>query len=195
MSTSSYSPDITKSRTEGEVAYNVRARRVSSSALGKMLDLVAVLLLPYTRLVCFILRYSYSYHFQACWLDFYFLFRSCIFNITSGICSSRVDEMGSYQFLQMLVAQLHFRLYFLSVFEYIGICFQSSYAILPLNIPDNPSQPCLSCTKQWCLNQNLPICAGASLGNTNPDTATGKEGDVEARCFRKVSFQNVAPQG
>ena len=53
-----------------------------------------------------------------------------------------------------------------------------------LNIPDNPSQPCLSCTKQWCLNQNLPICAGASLGNTNPDTATGKEGDVEARCFR-----------
>ena len=65
-----------------------------------------------------------------------------------------------------------------------GICFQSNYTILRLNIPDNPSQPCLSCTKQWCLNQNLPICAGASLGNTNPDTATGKEGDVEARCFR-----------
>ncbi|KAF8168083.1 hypothetical protein B0H34DRAFT_670346 [Crassisporium funariophilum] len=63
------------------------------------------------------------------------------------------------------------------------ICFQSNYAILSLNIPDNPSQPCLSCTKQWCLNQNLPICAGASLGDTNPDTATGKEGDVEARCF------------
>jgi hypothetical protein len=63
-----------------------------------------------------------------------------------------------------------------------------------LNIPDNPSQPCLSCTKQWCLNQNLPICAGASLGNTNPDTATGKEGDVEARCFRtfysSFSFYN-----
>lgn len=53
-----------------------------------------------------------------------------------------------------------------------------------LDIPDNPSQPCLSCTKQWCLNQNLPICAGASLGDTDPDTATGKEGDVEARCFR-----------
>ncbi|KAF8872134.1 hypothetical protein CPB84DRAFT_706138 [Gymnopilus junonius] len=69
----------------------------------------------------------------------------------------------------------------------LGICFQSSYAILPLNIPDNPSQPCLSCTKQWCLNQNLPICAGASLGNTNPDTATGKEGDVEARCFQRDS--------
>jgi hypothetical protein len=65
-----------------------------------------------------------------------------------------------------------------------GICFQSNYSILRLEIPDNPSKPCLSCTKQWCLNQNLPICAGASLGDTNPDTATGKEGDVEARCFR-----------
>ncbi|KAG5722491.1 hypothetical protein E4T56_gene2897 [Termitomyces sp. T112] len=67
------------------------------------------------------------------------------------------------------------------------ICFQSNYSILLLNIPDNPSQPCLSCTKQWCLNQNLPICAGASLGDTNPDTATGKEGDVEARCFQRDS--------
>ncbi|KAF9569600.1 hypothetical protein CPC08DRAFT_622 [Agrocybe pediades] len=67
------------------------------------------------------------------------------------------------------------------------ICFQSTYAILPLNIPDNPSQPCLSCTKQWCLNQNLLICAGATLGDTNPDTATGKEGDVEARCFQRDS--------
>lgn len=54
-------------------------------------------------------------------------------------------------------------------------------------MPDNPSQPCLSCTKQWCLNQNLPICAGASLGDTDPDTATGKEGDVEARCFQRDS--------
>lgn len=67
---------------------------------------------------------------------------------------------------------------------YLGICFQSNYSILHLEIPDNPSKPCLSCTKQWCLNQNLPICYGASLGDTDPDTATGKEGDVEARCFR-----------
>jgi hypothetical protein len=66
----------------------------------------------------------------------------------------------------------------------IGVCFGSNYTILKLDIPDNPSKPCLSCTKQWCLNQNLPICAGATLGDTNPDTATGKEGDVEARCFR-----------
>ncbi|KAI0051701.1 hypothetical protein FA95DRAFT_1554230 [Auriscalpium vulgare] len=66
------------------------------------------------------------------------------------------------------------------------ICFGANYSILHLDIPDNPSKPCLSCTKQWCLNQNLPICAGASLGDTDPDTATGKEGDVEARCFREL---------
>ncbi|KAJ3719900.1 hypothetical protein EV361DRAFT_293404 [Lentinula raphanica] len=67
------------------------------------------------------------------------------------------------------------------------ICFQSNYSILHLTLPDTPSQPCLSCTKQWCLNQNLAICAGASLGDTDPDTATGKEGDVEARCFQRDS--------
>ena len=56
-----------------------------------------------------------------------------------------------------------------------------------MDIPDDPSKPCLSCTKQWCLNQNLPKCAGASIGDANPDTATGKEGDIEARCFRAYS--------
>lgn len=65
-----------------------------------------------------------------------------------------------------------------------GICFGANYSILHLDIVDIPSKPCLTCTKQWCINQNLAICAGASLGDTDPDTATGKEGDVEARCFR-----------
>ena len=74
---------------------------------------------------------------------------------------------------------------------YPGICFGSNNVILPLMIPNNPSQPCLSCTKQWCLDQKLPICAGASLGDTNPDTATGKEGDVEARCFRTSIKSNT----
>ena len=68
------------------------------------------------------------------------------------------------------------------------MCFGTSYKILHLDFPDNPNKPCLSCTKQWCLNQNLPICAGATLGDANPDTATGKEGDVEARCFRESSY-------
>nr|GAT44201.1 predicted protein [Mycena chlorophos] len=67
------------------------------------------------------------------------------------------------------------------------ICFGTNYTIQRLEIPDNPAQPCQSCTKQWCLNQNLPICHGASLGDTNPDTATSKEGDVEARCFQRDS--------
>lgn len=75
----------------------------------------------------------------------------------------------------------------------LGICFQANYSILHLDVPDNPSQPCLSCTKQWCLNQNLPICRGASLGDTDPDTATGKEGDVEARCFRTSRLMQNTP--
>ncbi|EIM92473.1 uncharacterized protein STEHIDRAFT_47435 [Stereum hirsutum FP-91666 SS1] len=68
-----------------------------------------------------------------------------------------------------------------------GICFGANYSILHLDIVDIPSKPCLTCTKQWCINQNLAICAGASLGDTDPDTATGKEGDVEARCFQRDS--------
>ncbi|KAH9982403.1 hypothetical protein BGW80DRAFT_1263159 [Lactifluus volemus] len=67
------------------------------------------------------------------------------------------------------------------------ICFGTKSAILRLDVPDHPSKPCLSCTKQWCLNQSLSICAGASLGDADPDTATGKEGDVEARCFQRDS--------
>ncbi|KAF8591844.1 hypothetical protein K439DRAFT_607518 [Ramaria rubella] len=66
------------------------------------------------------------------------------------------------------------------------ICFQN-YTILPLSEPENPSKPCLSCTKQWCLDQKLDICVNAKLGDTNPDTATGLEGDVEARCFKRDS--------
>ncbi|KAF8509821.1 hypothetical protein JB92DRAFT_2792113 [Gautieria morchelliformis] len=66
------------------------------------------------------------------------------------------------------------------------ICFQN-YTILPLSEPENHSKPCLSCTKQWCLDQKLDICVNAELGDTNPDTATGKEGDIEARCFQRDS--------
>ena len=57
-----------------------------------------------------------------------------------------------------------------------------------MDTPDNPGKPCLSCTKQWCLNQNLAQCAGATIGETDIDTATGKEGDIEARCFRMCPF-------
>ncbi|KAI9063063.1 hypothetical protein FKP32DRAFT_1758603 [Trametes sanguinea] len=67
------------------------------------------------------------------------------------------------------------------------ICFGTNYTILRMEIPDDPSKPCLTCTKVWCQRQNLPICAGASIGDANPDTATGKEGDIEARCFQRDS--------
>ncbi|KAI9460946.1 hypothetical protein BJY52DRAFT_239759 [Lactarius psammicola] len=96
--------------------------------------------------------------------------------------------MGGHKFLQMsVIPSPTQRSHGLRLTRVTGICFGTKNAILRLDIPDNPSKPCLSCTKQWCLNQNLPICAGASLGDTDPDTATGKEGDVEARCFQRDS--------
>lgn len=71
-----------------------------------------------------------------------------------------------------------------------GICFSNS-TILPLYRPTTPTKPCLSCTKQWCLDQKLPICANATLGEIDPDTSTGKEGDVEARCFRSFLLRLI----
>lgn len=64
-------------------------------------------------------------------------------------------------------------------------CFDN-FTIVPLYMPENPSKPCTSCTKQFCLDQKLPICRGAEVPDLNKDTGTGKEGDVEARCFRMV---------
>ena len=72
----------------------------------------------------------------------------------------------------------------LSSYRPLGICF-SNYTIQPIYRPSNPSKPCLTCTKQWCLDQKLAICADANIGDQNPDTASGKEGDVETRCFRE----------
>lgn len=63
-------------------------------------------------------------------------------------------------------------------------CFGNS-TIIPLYRPTTPSAPCLSCTRQFCLDQKLVQCVGAKTPeNEDPDTATGQEGDVEARCFR-----------
>ncbi|KIM24046.1 hypothetical protein M408DRAFT_245468 [Serendipita vermifera MAFF 305830] len=66
------------------------------------------------------------------------------------------------------------------------ICF-SNYTILPVPTTEQTTQPCLTCTKKWCLDQEISTCAGAVLEPINPDTATGKEGDVEARCFERDS--------
>lgn len=72
---------------------------------------------------------------------------------------------------------------------HLGICFSNS-TIVPLYNPTNPSQPCLSCTRQFCLDQKLPICRGAELPDLDTDTATGKEGDVEARCFSALRHRD-----
>ncbi|GAA6002724.1 hypothetical protein JCM10207_007645 [Rhodosporidiobolus poonsookiae] len=65
-------------------------------------------------------------------------------------------------------------------------CFSNS-TIIPLYRPANPSNPCLSCTRQFCLDQKLPQCVGAQNPEEDPDTATGEGGDVEARCFQRDS--------
>ncbi|KAI5452598.1 hypothetical protein NCC49_000759 [Naganishia albida] len=66
------------------------------------------------------------------------------------------------------------------------ICF-GNFTIVPLYMPANPSKPCLTCTRQFCLDQSLPICRGAEVPDLDTDVGTGKEGDVEARCFQRDS--------
>lgn len=87
----------------------------------------------------------------------------------------------------------------LSVFLFLGLLFSTSlptayaafckcicfdhFEIVPLYRPSDPSKPCLSCTKQFCLDQKLDICKDASLGEVDYDVGTGEEGDVQTRCF------------
>jgi hypothetical protein len=73
-----------------------------------------------------------------------------------------------------------------SIFFCKCICFQQ-YVIVPLYRPANPKQPCLSCTKQFCLDQKLDICKTATLPDIDPDVGTGEEGDVQTRCFQRDS--------
>jgi len=67
------------------------------------------------------------------------------------------------------------------------ICFGTNSTILPIYRPTNPAKPCLTCTKRWCADQKLSICVGANVGEIDPDTGTGKEGDIEGRCFQRDS--------
>jgi hypothetical protein len=64
------------------------------------------------------------------------------------------------------------------------LCFSNS-TILPLYLPKDPLHPCLTCTRQFCLDQKLPACLNAKSGDEDLDTGTGEGGDVEARCFRQ----------
>ncbi|GAA5858771.1 hypothetical protein JCM8547_004981 [Rhodosporidiobolus lusitaniae] len=69
------------------------------------------------------------------------------------------------------------------------VCFGQAQnsTIIPLYRPAVPSNPCLSCTRQFCLDQKLPQCVGAQTPDEDMDTATGEGGDVEARCFQRDS--------
>ncbi|KAA1096493.1 hypothetical protein PGT21_018409 [Puccinia graminis f. sp. tritici] len=69
------------------------------------------------------------------------------------------------------------------------MCF-NNYTIVPLYRPKDVSKPCLTCTKQFCLDQKLSICQDAKLGNTNLDTGTGDEGDIRTKCFQRDSTKD-----
>ncbi|KAL7344067.1 hypothetical protein BJY59DRAFT_686445 [Rhodotorula toruloides] len=73
------------------------------------------------------------------------------------------------------------------------VCFGNS-TIIPLYRPAIPSNPCLSCTRQFCLDQKLAACVGAQNPEEDPDTATGEGGDVEARCFRAYETFDSGPR-
>lgn len=66
------------------------------------------------------------------------------------------------------------------------LCFGTNSTILPLYLPKDPLAPCLTCTRQFCLDQKLGICLGAKSGEEDLDTGKGESGDVEARCFRAL---------
>ncbi|TKY84611.1 hypothetical protein EX895_006513 [Sporisorium graminicola] len=69
-------------------------------------------------------------------------------------------------------------------------CFQTNSTLVPLYSPKDPSNPCLTCTRQFCLDQGLDICKGAKLEHTDHDVGTGLEGDVWAKCFERDSYKD-----
>lgn len=66
-------------------------------------------------------------------------------------------------------------------------CFQTNSTLVPLYSTSDPSKPCSTCNRQFCLDQGLEICKGAKLPHTDHDTGTGLEGDVWAKCFERDS--------
>jgi len=65
-------------------------------------------------------------------------------------------------------------------------CFQTNTTVIPLYAPSstsNSKNPCTSCTRQFCLDQNLEGCKDAKIERPDADTGTGWEGEVWARCL------------
>lgn len=69
-------------------------------------------------------------------------------------------------------------------------CFQTNSTLVPLYSPADPAKPCLTCTRQFCLDQGLDICKGAKLEHADHDVGTGFEGDVWAKCFERDSYKD-----
>lgn len=69
-------------------------------------------------------------------------------------------------------------------------CFQTNSTLVPLYSPLDPAKPCLTCTRQFCLDQGLDMCKGAKLEHTDHDVGTGLEGDVWAKCFERDSYKD-----
>lgn len=69
-------------------------------------------------------------------------------------------------------------------------CFQTNSTLVPIYSPVDASKPCTTCTRQFCLDQNLDICKDAKLEHTDHDVGTGLEGDVWAKCFERDSYKD-----
>lgn len=69
-------------------------------------------------------------------------------------------------------------------------CFQTNSTLVPLYSPADAAKPCLTCTRQFCLDQGLEMCKGAKLEHTDHDVGTGFEGDVWAKCFERDSYKD-----
>ncbi|SJX63787.1 uncharacterized protein SRS1_14533 [Sporisorium reilianum f. sp. reilianum] len=69
-------------------------------------------------------------------------------------------------------------------------CFQTNSTLVPLYAPKDKANPCLTCTRQFCLDQGLDMCKGAKLEHTDHDVGTGLEGDVWAKCFERDSYKD-----
>ncbi|CAD6890312.1 unnamed protein product [Tilletia controversa] len=66
-------------------------------------------------------------------------------------------------------------------------CFGTNTTLVPLFAPAEPSKPCATCTKQFCLDTlgSTPGCKGAKIMASDGDTGTGWEGDIWAKCFQR----------
>ncbi|KAN0060118.1 hypothetical protein ACQY0O_008092 [Thecaphora frezii] len=69
-------------------------------------------------------------------------------------------------------------------------CFSTNSTLVPLFAPADPAKPCLTCTRQFCLDQGLEICKGARIAPPDGDTGTGWEGEVWAKCFERDDYKD-----